>query len=129
MLCEQAWQNDDVGIGPKIPQVLEKILQLKEIRQEQLTATPTGQNYIVCNTESNKPLQKTKKVNTYCVVCPLFFFFFFFVEEEDDAADMDMNSSRPYSDDEEDGALSKKDVSFSSWGLFYFVHEKANKSP
>uniref|UniRef100_A0A8C7Q7N4 Splicing factor 3b, subunit 2 n=1 Tax=Oncorhynchus mykiss TaxID=8022 RepID=A0A8C7Q7N4_ONCMY len=34
----------DVGVGPKIPQALEKILQLKEIRQEQLGATPTGQN-------------------------------------------------------------------------------------
>uniref|UniRef100_A0A4W5RN28 Splicing factor 3b, subunit 2 n=1 Tax=Hucho hucho TaxID=62062 RepID=A0A4W5RN28_9TELE len=28
----------DVGVGPKIPQALEKILQLKEIRQEQLGA-------------------------------------------------------------------------------------------
>ncbi|XP_057711493.1 splicing factor 3B subunit 2 [Corythoichthys intestinalis] len=32
----EMWQNDDIGIGgPKIPQALEKILQLKEIRQEQ----------------------------------------------------------------------------------------------
>uniref|UniRef100_A0A4W5RN19 Splicing factor 3b, subunit 2 n=1 Tax=Hucho hucho TaxID=62062 RepID=A0A4W5RN19_9TELE len=32
------WLNtgEDVGVGPKIPQALEKILQLKEIRQEQL---------------------------------------------------------------------------------------------
>uniref|UniRef100_A0A674A2R3 Splicing factor 3b, subunit 2 n=1 Tax=Salmo trutta TaxID=8032 RepID=A0A674A2R3_SALTR len=28
--------REDVGVGPKIPQALEKILQLKEIRQEQL---------------------------------------------------------------------------------------------
>lgn len=32
------WQNEEVTLGgPKIPQALEKILQLKEIRQEQLT--------------------------------------------------------------------------------------------
>uniref|UniRef100_A0A8C8BZP6 PSP proline-rich domain-containing protein n=1 Tax=Oncorhynchus tshawytscha TaxID=74940 RepID=A0A8C8BZP6_ONCTS len=34
--------REDVGVGPKIPQALEKILQLKEIRQEQLGATPTA---------------------------------------------------------------------------------------
>ncbi|XP_062300539.1 splicing factor 3B subunit 2 isoform X2 [Scomber scombrus] len=34
----EAWQSDEVSVtGPKIPQALEKILQLKEIRQEQLT--------------------------------------------------------------------------------------------
>lgn len=39
----QSWQSEEVSIsGPKIPQALEKILQLKEIRQEQLT-DPTGQ--------------------------------------------------------------------------------------
>ncbi|KAM6959947.1 splicing factor 3B subunit 2 [Tautogolabrus adspersus] len=39
----EAWQSDEVSIsGPKIPQALEKILQLKEIRQEQLT-DPTGE--------------------------------------------------------------------------------------
>ncbi|XP_034019868.1 LOW QUALITY PROTEIN: splicing factor 3B subunit 2 [Thalassophryne amazonica] len=32
----EAWQGEDIS-GPKIPQALEKILQLKEIRQEQLT--------------------------------------------------------------------------------------------
>uniref|UniRef100_A0A8C6Y761 Splicing factor 3b subunit 2 n=1 Tax=Naja naja TaxID=35670 RepID=A0A8C6Y761_NAJNA len=31
---------DDSGVGPKIPQALEKILQLKEIRQEELTSVP-----------------------------------------------------------------------------------------
>lgn len=37
------WQNEEMSVsGPKIPQALEKILQLKEIRQEQLT-DPTGQ--------------------------------------------------------------------------------------
>ncbi|XP_065806840.1 splicing factor 3B subunit 2 isoform X2 [Labrus bergylta] len=39
----EAWQSDEVSIsGPKIPQALEKILQLKEIRQEQLT-DPAGE--------------------------------------------------------------------------------------
>ncbi|XP_041821053.1 splicing factor 3B subunit 2 [Chelmon rostratus] len=34
----ESWQSEEVSIsGPKIPQALEKILQLKEIRQEQLT--------------------------------------------------------------------------------------------
>uniref|UniRef100_A0A3P8UD22 Splicing factor 3b, subunit 2 n=1 Tax=Cynoglossus semilaevis TaxID=244447 RepID=A0A3P8UD22_CYNSE len=34
----EMWQNEEVTLGgPKIPQALEKILQLKEIRQEQLT--------------------------------------------------------------------------------------------
>eukprot|EP00066_Takifugu_rubripes_P028385 XP_011617651.1 PREDICTED: splicing factor 3B subunit 2 [Takifugu rubripes] len=33
----ESWQSEEVSIsGPKIPQALEKILQLKEIRQEQL---------------------------------------------------------------------------------------------
>uniref|UniRef100_A0A3B5LLK6 Splicing factor 3b, subunit 2 n=1 Tax=Xiphophorus couchianus TaxID=32473 RepID=A0A3B5LLK6_9TELE len=37
----QLWQNEEISVGgPKIPQVLEKILQLKEIRQEQLTDAP-----------------------------------------------------------------------------------------
>ncbi|XP_060756648.1 splicing factor 3B subunit 2-like [Neoarius graeffei] len=70
--AREAWQSDDVGVGPKNPQALEKILQLKEIRQEQLTAAPTE-------------------------------------EEDDDTADVDMNSSRPYSDDEEESTLSKKE--------------------
>lgn len=44
MLLFQLWQNEEVSIGgPKIPQALEKILQLKEIRQEQLT-DPAGQD-------------------------------------------------------------------------------------
>uniref|UniRef100_A0A8C8BU47 PSP proline-rich domain-containing protein n=1 Tax=Oncorhynchus tshawytscha TaxID=74940 RepID=A0A8C8BU47_ONCTS len=34
--AREVWQGEDVGVGPKIPQALEKILQLKEIRQEQL---------------------------------------------------------------------------------------------
>lgn len=29
-------------MGPKIPQALEKILQLKEMRQEQLSTVPAG---------------------------------------------------------------------------------------
>ncbi|XP_069374603.1 splicing factor 3B subunit 2 [Paralichthys olivaceus] len=41
----ELWQNEEISVsGPKIPQALEKILQLKEIRQEQLT-DPTGEEY------------------------------------------------------------------------------------
>lgn len=40
-------------------------------------------------------------------------------EEDDDTADMDLNSSRPYSDDEGESALSKKDVSFTDHLLFH----------
>uniref|UniRef100_A0A8C1NKF4 Splicing factor 3b, subunit 2 n=1 Tax=Cyprinus carpio TaxID=7962 RepID=A0A8C1NKF4_CYPCA len=39
--ARESWQGEDVGIGPKIPQALEKILQLKEMRQEQLSIAPT----------------------------------------------------------------------------------------
>ncbi|KAI5092856.1 splicing factor 3B subunit 2 [Silurus meridionalis] len=68
----EVWQSDDMGIGPKIPQALEKLLQLKEFRQEQLIAAPTG-------------------------------------EDDVDTDDTGMNSSRPYSDDEEE--LSRKRIS------------------
>ncbi|KAG8146702.1 putative Splicing factor 3B subunit 2 protein [Naja naja] len=37
---EDSREIDDSGVGPKIPQALEKILQLKEIRQEELTSVP-----------------------------------------------------------------------------------------
>uniref|UniRef100_A0A8B9GYW7 PSP proline-rich domain-containing protein n=1 Tax=Astyanax mexicanus TaxID=7994 RepID=A0A8B9GYW7_ASTMX len=68
----EMWANDEVGIGPKIPQALEKILQLKEMRQEQLTIAPT--------------------------------------EEDDDGTEMEINNAaRGYSDDEDEGTLSKKD--------------------
>ncbi|XP_010077914.1 PREDICTED: splicing factor 3B subunit 2, partial [Pterocles gutturalis] len=33
-------QPEDPAVGPKIPQALEKILQLKEIRQEELVTVP-----------------------------------------------------------------------------------------
>ncbi|XP_048883855.1 splicing factor 3B subunit 2 [Brienomyrus brachyistius] len=36
----EVWQGEEVGMGPKIPQALEKILQLKEMRQEQLSTVP-----------------------------------------------------------------------------------------
>uniref|UniRef100_A0A7N9AR22 Splicing factor 3b, subunit 2 n=1 Tax=Mastacembelus armatus TaxID=205130 RepID=A0A7N9AR22_9TELE len=62
----QVWQNEEVSVsGPKIPQALEKILQLKEIRQEQLT-DPTGQ-YCQLNFSSlpKKKTEKTKRgINT-----------------------------------------------------------------
>ncbi|XP_028973346.1 splicing factor 3B subunit 2 [Esox lucius] len=38
--AREVWQGEEVGVGPKIPQALEKILQLKEIRQEQLSTAP-----------------------------------------------------------------------------------------
>ncbi|TFK11987.1 methyltransferase-like protein 6 [Platysternon megacephalum] len=37
---EEGRETDDSTIGPKIPQALEKILQLKEIRQEELITVP-----------------------------------------------------------------------------------------
>ncbi|XP_015267406.1 PREDICTED: splicing factor 3B subunit 2 isoform X1 [Gekko japonicus] len=39
---EDSREMDDSGVGPKIPQALEKILQLKEMRQGELTAVPSG---------------------------------------------------------------------------------------
>lgn len=39
---EDSREIDDSGVGPKIPQALEKILQLKEMRQGELTAVPSG---------------------------------------------------------------------------------------
>ncbi|MED6274507.1 Splicing factor 3B subunit 2 [Characodon lateralis] len=43
---KEVWQNEEVSVGgPKIPQVLEKILQLKEIRQEQLTDPADEDDY------------------------------------------------------------------------------------
>ncbi|XP_076828915.1 splicing factor 3B subunit 2 [Brachyhypopomus gauderio] len=41
--AREMWPSEEVGIGPKIPQALEKILQLKEIRQEQLITAPTDE--------------------------------------------------------------------------------------
>uniref|UniRef100_A0A8D0GQ09 Splicing factor 3b subunit 2 n=1 Tax=Sphenodon punctatus TaxID=8508 RepID=A0A8D0GQ09_SPHPU len=38
---EEGREPEDPTVGPKIPQALEKILQLKEIRQEELTTVPT----------------------------------------------------------------------------------------
>ncbi|KAG8437823.1 hypothetical protein GDO86_008505 [Hymenochirus boettgeri] len=37
---DESRETDDPSLGPKIPQVLEKILQLKEIRQEELVSMP-----------------------------------------------------------------------------------------
>ena len=51
----QLWQNEEISVsGPKIPQALEKILQLKEIRQEQLT-DPTGQYSLSPISSSDAP--------------------------------------------------------------------------
>uniref|UniRef100_A0A8C2E5I4 Splicing factor 3b, subunit 2 n=1 Tax=Cyprinus carpio TaxID=7962 RepID=A0A8C2E5I4_CYPCA len=48
----ESWQGEDVGIGPKIPQALEKILQLKEMRQEQLSTAPTETGEMDMNSSS-----------------------------------------------------------------------------
>ncbi|XP_041925128.1 splicing factor 3B subunit 2 [Alosa sapidissima] len=40
----ESWQGEEVGIGPKIPQALEKILQLKDMRQEQLSTAPPAED-------------------------------------------------------------------------------------
>ncbi|XP_018607858.1 splicing factor 3B subunit 2 [Scleropages formosus] len=42
--AREVWQGEEVGIGPKIPQALEKILQLKEMRQEQLSDVPAEED-------------------------------------------------------------------------------------
>ncbi|XP_068116677.1 splicing factor 3B subunit 2 [Hyperolius riggenbachi] len=38
---EESRESEDPAVGPKIPQILEKILQLKEMRQEELNVTFT----------------------------------------------------------------------------------------
>uniref|UniRef100_A0A671V9B5 Splicing factor 3b, subunit 2 n=1 Tax=Sparus aurata TaxID=8175 RepID=A0A671V9B5_SPAAU len=56
----ESWQNEEVSVsGPKIPQALEKILQLKEIRQEQLT-DPAGQ-YSCKNRRRRNRKKKSKQ--------------------------------------------------------------------
>ncbi|TRY83347.1 hypothetical protein DNTS_015068 [Danionella cerebrum] len=49
----EPWQGEELGIGPKIPQALEKILQLKEIRQEQLTRTPAEEDNVLGENDVN----------------------------------------------------------------------------
>uniref|UniRef100_A0A8C1NK93 Splicing factor 3b, subunit 2 n=1 Tax=Cyprinus carpio TaxID=7962 RepID=A0A8C1NK93_CYPCA len=56
-----SWQGEDVGIGPKIPQALEKILQLKEMRQEQLSIAPTGHYSIQVYLYSKKNKKKRQQ--------------------------------------------------------------------
>ncbi|XP_045078005.1 splicing factor 3B subunit 2 isoform X1 [Coregonus clupeaformis] len=51
--AREVWQGEEVGIGPKIPQALEKILQLKEIRQEQLSTAPTEEEEEIQEMEMN----------------------------------------------------------------------------
>uniref|UniRef100_A0A673LRF5 PSP proline-rich domain-containing protein n=1 Tax=Sinocyclocheilus rhinocerous TaxID=307959 RepID=A0A673LRF5_9TELE len=62
---QKSWPGEDVGIGPKIPQALEKILQLKEMRQEQLSIAPTGhyeqQHYDCQSTGFISCLNKNRK--------------------------------------------------------------------
>ncbi|XP_063294887.1 splicing factor 3B subunit 2 isoform X2 [Pelobates fuscus] len=70
---EELRESDDSSTGPKIPQVLEKILQLKEIRQEEMVSIPVtteeeddmdyNQVYTASETEeeSTAPSKKEKK--------------------------------------------------------------------
>ncbi|CAH2324819.1 splicing factor 3B subunit 2 [Pelobates cultripes] len=70
---EELRESDDSSTGPKIPQVLEKILQLKEIRQEEMVSIPVtteeeddmdyNQAYTASETEeeSTAPSKKEKK--------------------------------------------------------------------
>uniref|UniRef100_A0A8C7DIQ3 Splicing factor 3b, subunit 2 n=1 Tax=Oncorhynchus kisutch TaxID=8019 RepID=A0A8C7DIQ3_ONCKI len=51
---------EEVGIGPKIPQALEKILQLKEIRQEQLSTEEESQE-MEMNNSSAPVLSETEE--------------------------------------------------------------------
>uniref|UniRef100_A0A667WT18 Splicing factor 3b, subunit 2 n=1 Tax=Myripristis murdjan TaxID=586833 RepID=A0A667WT18_9TELE len=69
----QAWQGEEASVtGPKIPQALEKILQLKEIRQEQLTdptdAKVKGRDFkfvLFCSSslQKNRKRRNRKKKN------------------------------------------------------------------
>uniref|UniRef100_H9GE45 SAP domain-containing protein n=1 Tax=Anolis carolinensis TaxID=28377 RepID=H9GE45_ANOCA len=63
--CCFVLQIDDSGVGPKIPQALEKILQLKEIRQEELTAVPsaTGNHGLLKNRKRRNRKKKKKPQN------------------------------------------------------------------
>uniref|UniRef100_H9GQ49 SAP domain-containing protein n=1 Tax=Anolis carolinensis TaxID=28377 RepID=H9GQ49_ANOCA len=62
---EDSREIDDSGVGPKIPQALEKILQLKEIRQEELTAVPsaTGNHGLLKNRKRRNRKKKKKPQN------------------------------------------------------------------
>lgn len=83
--------------GPKIPQALEKILQLKEIRQEQLVE-PAG----LCRSLTSVSV-KGKEVSdpTGCFSVP---------SDDDDDDDGDLNSGA-MSSERDDHDLSKRDVS------------------
>uniref|UniRef100_A0A8C1NSV6 Splicing factor 3b, subunit 2 n=1 Tax=Cyprinus carpio TaxID=7962 RepID=A0A8C1NSV6_CYPCA len=56
---EDGREGEDVGIGPKIPQALEKILQLKEMRQEQLSTTFT--EFLLKKRQQEKEQQEEEK--------------------------------------------------------------------
>lgn len=107
----QTWQNEEMSVtGPKIPQALEKILQLKEIRQEQLT-DPAGQSSYGVTAWRNH-VKDVQLESLYRQ--PLTFTFPFTEEEDDEGADMDMNNSSGLvmsETEDDDSQLSKKDVS------------------
>ncbi|KAM8900112.1 splicing factor 3B subunit 2 [Spinachia spinachia] len=57
----EVWQSEEVSIsGPKIPQALEKILQLKEIRQEQLTDPAEEEDELDLNRSSAPVMSETE---------------------------------------------------------------------
>ncbi|KAM5137729.1 splicing factor 3B subunit 2 [Mantella aurantiaca] len=67
---EESRETEDSSIGPKIPQVLEKILQLKEIRQEEMNVPVTTEEedyddsrqvYTASETEEESTGQKKEK--------------------------------------------------------------------
>ncbi|CAH2324818.1 splicing factor 3B subunit 2 [Pelobates cultripes] len=69
---EELRESDDSSTGPKIPQVLEKILQLKEIRQEEMVSIPVtteeeddmdyNQAYTASETEEESTAPSKKEV-------------------------------------------------------------------
>ncbi|XP_040184759.1 splicing factor 3B subunit 2 [Rana temporaria] len=66
---DESRETEDSSVGPKIPQVLEKILQLKEIRQEEMNVTVTTEEedyddrqvYTASETEEESTGQKKEK--------------------------------------------------------------------
>ncbi|CAI9572125.1 unnamed protein product [Staurois parvus] len=67
---DESRETEDSSVGPKIPQVLEKILQLKEIRQEEMSVTVTTEEedyddarhiYTASETEEESTGQKKEK--------------------------------------------------------------------
>ncbi|XP_032533517.1 splicing factor 3B subunit 2 [Chiroxiphia lanceolata] len=58
---EESREPEDSGVGPKIPQALEKILQLKESRQEELVTVPGGSGEEEMETEPRASASETEE--------------------------------------------------------------------